>query len=266
MASLLLAALIGIGMGMADSPFSLIAYLVCFARVAIFACNYILIYEALQSWLPVPLLGAYSLRRTIASDSELLFLLSCALYAAWEVTDITGLAKGSNTTLAIVAGIGLGGGALARTFGASLLLWARNAALRDQTTEERKLRVMLTNWYVPPGASVDSADGLKAAPNGSQQSTPAPEKGARAAHQRYLDASAVSTRLMAPDTLPRALSLQNLASCGAVLGMLLDVARQVKQRSCKLDIYLVHMVRSSSLSCCRGPSTHLRDLSRARPS
>ena len=251
MGSVLLVALIAVEMVISEAPFNLVACLMCFARVLIFACNYVLIYEALQSWLPVPLLGSHALRRCIASDSELLFVVSCALYAAWEVVNLIGVAEDSRTARAVVAGVGLGGGALARTFGASLLLWARNAALGDQTIEERKLRAMLTNWYVQPEASKDSADGLKAADNGAQAPSPASERGAKAVHQQYLDASAVSTRLMVPETLPRALSLQNLASCGAVLGRLLDVARQVKRRSCKLDIYLVHMVCSCGLSCGR---------------
>ena len=161
--------------------------------------------------------------------------------------DIAGVAEDSRTARAVAAGVGLGGGALARTFGASLMLWARNDALRDQTREEEKLQVMLAYWYAQPEASepsVDAADGPTAAENSGQGSRKAPESGTRTAYQQYLDASAVCTRLMVPETLPRALSLQNLASCGAVLSRLLNVALNVKRSCCKLDTYLVHMVGS----------------------
>lgn len=231
MGSLLLVGLIPVGIVFSETPYNLVPYLMFFTRVAIFACNYIFIYEALQSWVPFPLLGSHALRRCIASDAELLFLVSCALYCTWEVLDAIGVAGDSTQTLAIVTGVCLGGGALTRTFGASLLLWARNAALKDQTVEERKLRAMLTNWYVQPEASPSSGNGSKAS-----------KQRVKATSQRYLDSAAVATRLMVPDTLPRALSLQNLASCGSVLVMLLNVARQVKKSSCKLDTYLVHMV------------------------
>lgn len=238
LASLMLVILITAGEALTDVPYNLISYLMCFARITIFACNYAFIYEALQSWVPLPLVGRHAFRRCIASDAELLFLLSSMLYCAWEILAIIGIVDGTGASVAILAGVCLGGGALARAFGASLLLWARNSAYHDQTTEERKLRAMLSHWYVPQDVSDGSAPGTRT----SMGNTPASKPLSRSLAQRYLDAAAVASRLMVPDTLPRALSVQNLASCGAVLVLLLNVAQQLVKSRCQLDTYLVHIV------------------------
>jgi hypothetical protein len=237
LASLLLVCMASFGIIFRGTTYSLIPYLMCFARFTIFACNYVFIYEALQSWLPLPQFGTHAWRHCIASHAETLFLASCTLYLVWEVLDVIGVGSNSKKQRAIIAGVCLGAGALTRAFGASLLLWAQNTALKDQTVEERKIRAMLTNWYVQPEAVRDAT----ASEKGSQWF----KRHARCTSEQYLDASAVATRLMVPDTLPRALSLQQLASCGAVLVLLLNVAQQLKRSKCQLDTYLVHMVRNA---------------------
>lgn len=234
--------------------------LACLARIIVLFSNYLFIYEALQSWIPVPLLKSQALRKSISSDAELIFLFSCAAYCCWEVLHTFDVAGSQSVALAVMVGVLIGTGALARAFGASLLIFALNSAQNDQTPEETKLRAMLNKWYVPPanGAPGSLQPAIKGKP--AQQ----PTTNGSALHtspQDYLAAAAVATRLMVPDSLPRALALRNLSSCGSVLDVLLKVARQVRHGSSTVDSSLVHLV-----SCLQFYTCHAEIQSRALPS
>jgi hypothetical protein len=237
--AILMVAVMIVDVALSPAPLVL-QHLACLARVVILICNYMFINEALHSWIPIPLIsGGHTLRKSISSDAELIFLLSCVLYTVWQVLNTLNIPSGSDTAALLMIGILIGGGALARAFGASLLIWALNSAPQDQDPEEVKLRAMLTKWYAPP--ATDDSGVAPRALKGKLEQQQAREDDTLAP-QQYLAAAAVATRLMVPDSLSRSMALRNLSSCGSVLHTLLKAALRVRQGSPAVHVSLIHLV------------------------
>lgn len=239
----MLTAVLAVSMLQDHAPLLLDIILSAF-RLLVFACNAAFMWESSQTWhrqAAARKAGKGGL--STAMDTELYLLTSCLLLLLWQGLH-TCVSGGSVALLAVLVGVHAGGAALLRAFGAMLLLWAPCAQL-PQHSEVHDIHSQLQAWW-PPYLQRDGNQCASSSSKAQSARPPEPEFGAQ-----YLAALATAAaKLLAPCTLSRAQTLQDISSCRASVSVLLEPSSSYSAAAVATRL---HGLVRTPLPCTRMP-------------